>query len=251
MQKIGDVTPTADINGEWTNGNVAAGTAPTILDAAWLNSVQRELIAILSAAAIATDPLKDGQVITSLKKLFLQSSNNLSDIASYAIARSNMGLKGAALLDVGAVAGTVAAGNDSRITGSMQKASNLSDLANYTTARSNLGLGTAALAVLGTGANQVPDMNAFTSSTTWFKLPSGKIVQMGMFSTTTSGNTIINFPIPFPTACRSIVVTQQDTTFPNIIGCIPLGTTQFRTTTWNYNGGAVSGTSVAYIAIGD
>lgn len=304
MQKIGDVTPTADINGEWTNGNVAAGTAPTILDAAWLNSVQRELIAVLSAAAIAPDPLNDGQVITSLKKLFLQmsnnlseiktagtpaqtaartnlglgnsatlntgtaagtvatgndsritgamqKSNNLSDLVSYSTARSNMGLKGAALLDVGAGAGTVAAGDDTRITGAMQKTNNLSDLQNYATARSNLGLGTAAVATLGTGANQVPDMNSFTSSTTWFKLPSGKIVQMGVFSTTTSGNTIINFPIPFPTACRSVVATQQDTTFPNIIGCVPVGTTQFRTTTWNYNGGAVSGTSVAYIAIGD
>lgn len=160
MQKIGDVTPTADINGEWTNGNVAAGTAPTILDAGWLNSVQRELISILSAAAIAPDPLNDGQVITSLKKLFLQVSNNLSEIktagtAAQTAARTNLGLGNSATLNTGTAAGTVATGNDSRITGAMQKSNNLSDLVSYSTARSNMGLKGAALLDVGAGAGTV------------------------------------------------------------------------------------------------
>ena len=43
-------------------------------------------------------------------------------------------------LDFGTTAGTVAAGNDTRITGAAQKASNLSDVANPSTARANLGV---------------------------------------------------------------------------------------------------------------
>jgi hypothetical protein len=71
---------------------------------------------------------------------------NLSDLASAATSRTNLGLAGAALLAVGTTTGTVAAGDDSRITGAAQKASNLSDLADASAARTALGLGTMATA---------------------------------------------------------------------------------------------------------
>lgn len=56
---------------------------------------------------------------------------------------------------VGTTAGSLAAGDDSRITGAAQKASNLGDLASASTARSNLGLGGAALLSVGTTAGTV------------------------------------------------------------------------------------------------
>jgi hypothetical protein len=56
---------------------------------------------------------------------------------------------------VGAIAATVAAGDDSRIVGAVQKANNLSDLTNIVNARTNLGLGGAALLGVGTAAGTV------------------------------------------------------------------------------------------------
>lgn len=47
-------------------------------------------------------------------------ANNLNDVASISTSRNNLGLKGAAILDVGTTAGTVAAGDDARINGAVQ-----------------------------------------------------------------------------------------------------------------------------------
>ncbi|MCC7978097.1 phage tail protein, partial [Escherichia coli] len=41
----------------------------------------------------------------------------------------------------------------------------------------NLGLGEAAKRNVGTGANQIPDMSAYSSGSGWQKLPDGSIEQ--------------------------------------------------------------------------
>jgi len=106
MQKIGNLTPTADANGEWTNGNVAAGTPPTIMDAGWFNTIQRELVNIVTAGGLVLDPQNDAQVIAALKKVFLQAGNNFSEIftsgsSAQLAARINIGLGTSSTKDTG------------------------------------------------------------------------------------------------------------------------------------------------------
>lgn len=72
--------------------------------------------------------------------LFLRQDANLGDVKDAAESRENIGLKGAAVLDVGKTAGTVAAGDDTRIVNALQKNNNLSDLADKEKARTALEL---------------------------------------------------------------------------------------------------------------
>ncbi len=79
--------------------------------------------------------------------------------------------------------------------------------------RSILGLGTTATRNVGTGASQIPDMSSFLSGSTassfWYKLPGGMVVMGGNASGIapgTAGNAVF-FPVPFPNACSSVVVT--------------------------------------------
>lgn len=75
----------------------------------------------------------------------LAKNSNLLDVQDKAKARDNLGLKGAAMLDTGTTAGTVAAGDDARIVNAMQKGNNLADVENKQQARANLELKSAAL----------------------------------------------------------------------------------------------------------
>ena len=70
---------------------------------------------------------------------------------SAAGARTSLGLGEAAILGVGTAANTVAAGDDARLVGSVQKLANLADLPNASVARANLGL--ASIAVSGAYAD--------------------------------------------------------------------------------------------------
>lgn len=69
MQKVGNTTDTADSNGEYTNGNVAQGIPPTIINAEMLNTFQREMVNVVVGGGLDLDPSDDAQLFKSIKKI--------------------------------------------------------------------------------------------------------------------------------------------------------------------------------------
>lgn len=78
MQKIGDITSSANAAGEFTEGNPAGGTAPTLIKAAWLNTLQRELIAVIEASGLLLDAGNDHQLIEAIRSLRQQGDETFA-----------------------------------------------------------------------------------------------------------------------------------------------------------------------------
>ena len=69
MQKISDSTSTANADGEYTEGNPEAGVDATLIKARWLNTIQRELINLITGAGIALDGADDSQALKAVARL--------------------------------------------------------------------------------------------------------------------------------------------------------------------------------------
>lgn len=200
MKKIGDVTSTADKNGEWTNGNVAAGIAPTILDAAWLNSVQREILGVIIAAGLQQDKDDDTQLSKAISKIIsggdyatktevnskLAKDQNGADIQDKDTFIKNLGLP-----EKYQPKGEYAANNGAGIVASEF--------------RSHLQLGDAARRYVGNNPNDLPDMSFFKTVSGGFSLPQGTQFRFG----SVSGDGYKSFNAPFPNECHTVVFGQM------------------------------------------
>ncbi len=196
MQKIGDIPNTrADSHGEFTDGNVAGGVPPTILPAEWFNTIQRELMSVLSAADIDADSAQFNQVATAISKLisngidnsdFLQAANHLKEIknagpTAVAETLANLGLGDAAKKSI---------------------ASN-----------AEMQVGTADKLVSLVGLMSVFGKRAFTTND-YIRIPDvpgGLIIQFLTKSAAITGQGLTSYemtlPVPFPTATLCILST--------------------------------------------
>ena len=162
-------TPTAQVdkfgagkNG-FTRGNPQTGVQATALDDDYFDAVQEEIVGVIEGAGIALNKANRTQLFTALKKLFLQSGNNLSEIkaagpAAVAQTLLNLGLGDAAKRSVG--------------TGVNQ----IPDMSSFISSFAQNG---------------------------YFKLPGKLIIQWGEVTGSTTATVPANFPIPFPNALMS------------------------------------------------
>ena len=183
----------------------------------------------------------------------LAKDRNLSDLPNTALARQNLELGDSSTRNVGTTAGTVASGNDARITGAMQKSQNGGDIPDVAKFLQNLGLKSAAQRDVGTGTNQIPDMASFAAGPGWMKFPSGKIIQYGYQTSSSSGSVIVNFPIPFPTQCFGVTGAGTDASAANIAGCQVIDKSGFYLSAWLVAAGSVFNrtmTNISWIAVG-
>ncbi|WP_103072996.1 phage tail-collar fiber domain-containing protein [Raoultella ornithinolytica] len=126
---------------------IAYGAYPATYLPAQSDSIIKEIILTLvltlthtSSVQLVIDPALATLTQETGDKRYLRRAQNLADLNDTEEARDNLELGNSATRDVGTEAGTVAAGDDSRITGALQKESNLSDLTDVESARENLGL---------------------------------------------------------------------------------------------------------------
>jgi hypothetical protein len=107
-----DASQGYSIGSIWINTSTSAyfvAESVTANNAVWYQNYQ---LGTTSGSAAAGN---DSRIVNALQK-----ANNLSDVASVSGSRANLGLGGAAVLNVGTTAGTVAAGDDSRIVNALQ-----------------------------------------------------------------------------------------------------------------------------------
>ena len=126
---------------------IAYGTYPATYLPAQSDSIIKEIILTLvltlthsSSVRLVIDPVLATLTQETGDIRYLRCALNLSDLADTGEARDNLELGDSATRDVGTTAGRVAAGDDSRITGALQKEKNLSDLSNPSEALKSLGL---------------------------------------------------------------------------------------------------------------
>ncbi len=137
----------------------------------------------------------------------LAKERNLADLPNPALARQNLQLGNSSTKNTGTTADTVAAGDDARITGAMQKNQNGGDIPDVAKFLQNVQLGEAAKRAVGMWPNQIPDMGFFqaiiATGNTLLKFPfidqygNAKTIMVQFVTIQTRGGVDGGYPLPY------------------------------------------------------
>ena len=190
--------------GYWTNG--VPGISPaTIIDADWLNAIQEELAAVVTAAGIALDKGNNGQLLSALQSMFAGEGGLTAEIQARA---------------AGDAALNTNIGNEAQTRSSQDSLLNQA-IGNEAQARAaedgnlNEAIGNEAQAraaedgaLNSSIASFIAAFGLATGAAGWFKAANGWIVQWG--TGVSNGELNINFPTSFPNACAVVLAGEGD-----------------------------------------
>jgi len=227
MHKINTAGATAE--NEFTEGNPGSGVPATVVGAAWMNSVQRELVACVEAAGLELDEDDDGQLLEALQTLGLvRSMKNGDTVFSLPSAGGHALLKhltdGAKLRVESGVANALAALE--LVEPGVGRGWNAAAGA----ASEVLQFGFRALAAGAFDAKMTMDKNGFLNSiggsskstTGWVRMQNGMILQWGRITTTINpgdASVVVTLPFAFPTACYFAMACPRNSTPDASQGC--------------------------------
>ncbi|MGP3211818.1 phage tail protein [Klebsiella pneumoniae] len=161
----------------------------------------------------------------------LAKERNLSDLPNPALARQNLQLGDSSTKNTGTTANTVAAGDDARITGAMQKSQNGADIQDVAKFLRNLGFGDRLLEANG-----------------YFELPGGFLLQWGSGSVQAT-NATVRYKKPF-NVTPFIVLPHKITADNRYVTSVNYTLTGFSLYGWNGGGVATNIDSYTYFALG-
>ncbi|MCW1446118.1 phage tail protein [Citrobacter freundii] len=133
----------------------------------------------------------------------LAKERNLADLPNPALARQNLQLGNSSTKNTGTTADTVAAGDDARITGAMQKSQNGADIPDVAKFLQNLGLKEIALA--GVMSAVLSDGGRLTLPVIINGARRELLIQWGQMPCSNLATTTTAFPVPFPSTCLKVV----------------------------------------------
>lgn len=214
MDRVSAWTSLCTAQGLFRQGAQAGGVAPTPLVAGWLNMIQEELAAVVMAYQGSLDPEDSQQLLKSLRTLVANFATKATTLAGYGILDAYTKAQADFLLSQKANNAITLGGYGIGDAYTKLEVNQLLELrAAVATTLAGYGITDAYTSGQVNGLlelRQLKNTASFGAAASWVRDGStGAIEQYGLFNLANGPNEqTIPFPLAFPTACRSVVLTN-------------------------------------------